>query len=153
GQADRRRRLRAGADRAGRAAAGRRQRQVLHPGAAPMTSPGPQPVPAPEPAGELEARWVAPNYAPLPVTLVDGEGAWVVDDQGRRYIDMLAAYSALNFGHRHPRLLAAAHAQLERITLTSRAFRNDQLGRFAHELAELCGKDRVLPMNTGAEAV
>ena len=104
-------------------------------------------------AGDLEARWVAPNYAPLPVTLVDGEGAWVVDDEGRRYLDLLSAYSALNFGHRHPRLVAAAHAQLDRLTLTSRAFRNDQLGRFAAELAELCGKDRVLPMNTGAEAV
>jgi ornithine--oxo-acid transaminase len=105
------------------------------------------------PAGELESRWVAPNYAPLPVTLVEGEGAWVVDDEGRRYLDLLSAYSALNFGHRHPRLVAAAHAQLDRLTLTSRAFRNDQLGRFAAELAGLCGKERVLPMNTGAEAV
>ena len=96
---------------------------------------------------------VAPNYAPLPVTLVAGEGSWVVDDTGRRYLDMLAAYSALNFGHRHPRLIAAAHAQLDRLTLTSRAFRNDQLGPFAEELADLCGKDLVLPMNTGAEAV
>lgn len=104
-------------------------------------------------AADLESRWVAPNYAPLPVTLVEGEGAWVVDDGGRRYLDMLSAYSALNFGHRHPRLVAAAQAQLERLTLTSRAFRNDQLGPFAEELAELCGKDMVLPMNTGAEAV
>ena len=100
-----------------------------------------------------EARRLAPNYAPLPVTLVEGEGAWVVDDQGRRYLDLLSAYSALNFGHRHPRLTAVAHAQLDRLTLTSRAFRNDQLGPFAEELAELCGKDMVLPMNTGAEAV
>ncbi|HEV7761718.1 MAG TPA: ornithine--oxo-acid transaminase [Acidimicrobiales bacterium] len=105
------------------------------------------------PSGALEARWVAPNYAPLPVTLVEGEGAWVVDDEGHRYLDLLSGYSALNFGHRHPRLVAAAHAQLDRITLTSRAFRSDQLGPFALELAELCGKDRVLPMNTGAEAV
>jgi len=118
------------------------------------------PMASPEPAnagiasaGELEDRWVAPNYAPLPVTLVEGEGAWVVDDEGRRYLDLLSAYSALNFGHRHPRLVAAAHAQLDLLTLTSRAFRNDQLGRFAAELAELCGKERVLPMNTGAEAV
>jgi ornithine--oxo-acid transaminase len=96
---------------------------------------------------------LAPNYAPLPVTLVEGDGAWVVDDQGRRYLDLLSAYSALNFGHRHPRLVAAAQAQLERLTLTSRAFENDQLGPFADELAELCGKDMVLPMNTGAEAV
>jgi ornithine--oxo-acid transaminase len=104
-------------------------------------------------AGDLEARWVAPNYAPLPVTLVEGEGAWVVDDEGRRYLDLLSAYSALNFGHRHPRLVAVAQAQLGRLTLTSRAFRNDQLGPFAEALAELCGKDMVLPMNTGAEAV
>ena len=104
-------------------------------------------------AGDLEARWVAPNYSPLPVTLVEGEGAWVVDDEGRRYLDLLSAYSALNFGHRHPRLVAVAQAQLGRLTLTSRAFRNDQLGPFAEALAELCGKDMVLPMNTGAEAV
>ena len=104
-------------------------------------------------AADRESRWVAPNYSPLPVTLVEGEGAWVVDDEGRRYLDMLSAYSALNFGHRHPRLVAAAQAQLERLTLTSRAFRNDQLGPFAEELAELCGKEMVLPMNTGAEAV
>ena len=110
------------------------------------------PVQAPT-AGELEARWVAPNYNPLPVTLVEGEGSWVVDDEGRRYLDLLSAYSALNFGHRHPRLVAVAQAQLGRLTLTSRAFRNDQLGPFAEDLAELCGKDMVLPMNTGAEAV
>ena len=75
------------------------------------------------------------------------------DDRGRRYLDALSAYSALNFGHRHPRLVAAAHAQLDRVTLTSRAFANDQLGPFARDLAALTGKDRVLPMNTGAEAV
>jgi len=72
---------------------------------------------------------------------------------GRRYLDCLAGYSALNFGHRHPRLIAAAHAQLDRVTLTSRAFVHDQFGEFCHELADLCGKDLVLPMNTGAEAV
>jgi ornithine--oxo-acid transaminase len=98
-------------------------------------------------------RHTAPNYAPLPVTLVSGDGAWVVDDDGRRYLDCLAAYSALNFGHRHPRLLGAARAQLERLTLTSRAFGNDQLDPFCAELAELCGMEMVLPMNTGAEAV
>jgi len=102
---------------------------------------------------DLETRWVAPNYDPLPVTLVEGTGAWVVDDRGRRYVDMLSAYSALNFGHRHPRLVAVAQAQMGRLTLTGRAFRTDQLGPFAEELAELCGKDMVLPMNTGAEAV
>ncbi|HYL52224.1 MAG TPA: ornithine--oxo-acid transaminase, partial [Acidimicrobiia bacterium] len=99
------------------------------------------------------SRHTAPNYAPLPVTLVGGDGAWVVDTDGRRYLDCLSAYSALNFGHRHPRLVGAAHAQLERLTLTSRAFGNDQLDPFCAELAELCGKDMVLPMNTGAEAI
>jgi len=95
----------------------------------------------------------APNYAPLDVTIVDGDGAWVTDDRGRRYLDCLAAYSALNFGHRHPRLVGAARAQLDHLTLTSRAFGNDQLEPFCTELAELCGMDLVLPMNTGAEAV
>jgi ornithine--oxo-acid transaminase len=95
----------------------------------------------------------APNYAPLPVTLVAGEGAWVVDDHGRRLLDCLSGYSALNFGHRNPRLVAAAHAQLDRLTLTSRAFDNDQLHAFCDDLAELCGMDMVLPMNTGAEGV
>ena len=95
----------------------------------------------------------ASNYAPLPVTLVRGEGAWVVDDTGRRYLDCLAAYSAVNFGHRHPRLVAAAHAQLDRLTLTSRAFGTDQLAPFCRDLAALCGKELVLPMNTGAEGV
>ena len=82
-----------------------------------------------------------------------GKGAWVYDEQGRKYLDALSAYSALNFGHLHPRLVSAATAQLERLTLTSRAFHNDQLGSFCHELSELCGKELVLPMNTGAEAV
>jgi ornithine--oxo-acid transaminase len=96
---------------------------------------------------------VARNYAPLPVRLVHGEGAWVEDETGHRYLDLFAGYSALNFGHRHPRLVATAHAQLERLTLTSRAFGNDQLGPFCDELAALCGKDLVLPVNTGAEAI
>jgi len=95
----------------------------------------------------------AQNYAPLPVVLASGEGAWVTDVEGRRYLDLLAGYSALNFGHANPRLLAAAHAQLDRLTLTSRAFGNDRLGPFCAELAALLGKDMVLPMNTGAEAV
>ncbi len=101
----------------------------------------------------LEQRHLAHNYHPLAVTVTDGEGAWVQDDRGRRYLDALAGYSALNFGHRHPRLIGAARAQLERVTLTSRAFSNDQLGPFARDLAALTGKDRILPMNTGAEAV
>ncbi len=101
----------------------------------------------------LEDRYGAHNYHPLPVTVSHAEGAWVVDEQGRRYLDLLSAYSALNFGHRHPELTAVAHTQLDRLTLTSRAFHNDQLGPFCHELAELTGMDLVLPMNTGAEAV
>jgi ornithine--oxo-acid transaminase len=98
-------------------------------------------------------RWTAHNYHPLPVVIANGEAAWVTDVDGRRYLDCLAGYSALNFGHRHPALVAAAHAQLDRLTLTSRAFVHDQFADFCRELAELCGKDLVLPMNTGAEAV
>ncbi|AXE38855.1 ornithine--oxo-acid transaminase [Acidipropionibacterium virtanenii] len=98
-------------------------------------------------------RFSAHNYAPLPVVISSGEGAWVTDVEGRRYLDCLAAYSALNFGHRHPAMVAAAHAQLDRLTLTSRAFGNDRLGEFCQRLAELAGKQMVLPMNTGAEAV
>lgn len=95
----------------------------------------------------------AHNYQPLPVVLASGEGAWVTDVDGRRYLDCLAGYSALNFGHAHPRLTAAAQEQLSRLTLTSRAFHNDRLGPFCRDLAELAGMDLVLPMNTGAEAV
>jgi len=98
-------------------------------------------------------RWTAHNYHPLPVVIASGSGAWVTDVDGRRYLDCLAGYSALNFGHRHPALIAAAHAQLDRLTLTSRAFIHDQFADFCRELALLCGKDLVLPMNTGAEAV
>jgi ornithine--oxo-acid transaminase len=96
---------------------------------------------------------LAHNYHPLAVTLTAGEGAWVRDAAGREYLDLLAGYSALNFGHRHPALVAAAHAQLDRITLTSRAFEHDLLHPFADRLAELTGTEMVLPMNTGAEAV
>ncbi|VXB63489.1 ornithine aminotransferase [Microbacterium sp. 8M] len=96
---------------------------------------------------------VARNYAPLDVTIARGEGAWVTDVEGKRYLDLLAAYSAVNFGHRHPALVAALEEQLGRVALTSRAFRSDRLEPFAAALAELCGKDLVLPMNTGAEAV
>ena len=95
----------------------------------------------------------AHNYHPLPVVISTAEGAWVTDVEGRRYLDMLAAYSAINFGHRHPRLVAAARRQLDRVTLVSRAFDHDQFGPFCAELAELAGMDMVLPMNTGAEAV
>jgi ornithine--oxo-acid transaminase len=102
---------------------------------------------------ELVELRSAHNYHPLPIVVAEAEGAWVTDVEGRRYLDALAAYSALNFGHRHPALVAAARAQLDRVTLTSRAFHNDQLGPFCDQLAALCGKDKVLPMNTGAEAV
>ncbi|MCG8970161.1 ornithine--oxo-acid transaminase [Streptomyces sp. CL12-4] len=96
---------------------------------------------------------LAHNYHPLPVVVARAEGAWVEDVEGRRYLDMLAGYSALNFGHRHPALILAAHRQLDRLTLTSRAFHNDRLAGFAERLAALTGTDMVLPMNTGAEAV
>ncbi len=101
----------------------------------------------------LAERYAAHNYHPLPVVIAEAEGAWVTDVDGNRYLDMLAAYSALNFGHRHPRLVAAAHRQLDRLTLTSRAFHNDTFPVFCRELASLAGKDMVLAMNTGAEAV
>jgi ornithine--oxo-acid transaminase len=95
----------------------------------------------------------AHNYDPLPVVITEAEGAWVTDVDGRRYLDLLAAYSAINFGHRHPRLVAAAQRQLQRVTLVSRAFEHDQFGPFCAELAALAGMEMVLPMNTGAEAV
>ena len=101
----------------------------------------------------LSEEHAAHNYHPLPVVIDEAEGAWVTDVEGRRYLDMLAAYSALNFGHRHPRLIAAAMDQLERLTLVSRAFDHDQFGPFCTELAALADMDVVLPMNTGAEAV
>jgi ornithine--oxo-acid transaminase len=100
-----------------------------------------------------EEAVLAHNYHPLPVVIASAEGAWVTDIDGRRYLDALAAYSAVNFGHRHPALIAAARAQLDRATLVSRAFHSDALGPFAASLAELLGYDMVLPMNTGAEAV
>jgi ornithine--oxo-acid transaminase len=102
---------------------------------------------------ELVERHSAHNYHPLPVVVAEAEGAWVTDVEGRRYLDMLAAYSALNFGHRHPDLIRAAKEQLDRLTLTSRAFHNDLFGPFCEQLAELCGMDMVIPMNSGAEAV
>jgi ornithine--oxo-acid transaminase len=98
-------------------------------------------------------RYSAHNYLPLPLVLSRGEGSWVWDLEGNKYLDCLAAYSALNQGHRHPAIMEAALAQLERLTLTSRAFHNDQMGPFLHELCTLAGYDKALPMNTGAEAV
>ena len=120
--------------------------------AARVLDPGDAAPPTDRAIAAVEAH-AAHNYHPLPVVLARGEGAWVEDVDGRRYLDMLAGYSALNFGHRHPRLVAAAERQLGRLTLTSRAFHNDLLGTFAAELSALCGMDAILPMNTGAEAV
>jgi ornithine aminotransferase len=101
----------------------------------------------------VDAQYAAHNYSPLPVVAASAEGAWITDVEGRRYLDCLAAYSAVNFGHRHPLITAAAHAQLDSVTLVSRAFHSDRLGPFCAALAALCGKDMVLPMNSGAEAV
>ncbi|HYS37878.1 MAG TPA: ornithine--oxo-acid transaminase [Pseudonocardiaceae bacterium] len=101
----------------------------------------------------MDERWSTHNYHPLPVVIAEAGGAWVTDVDGRRYLDFLAGYSALNFGHRHPTLVAAAVEQLGRVTLTSRAFHHDLLGRYCRELAELTGTEMVLPMNSGAEAV
>jgi ornithine--oxo-acid transaminase len=101
----------------------------------------------------LDDAHTAHNYSPLPVVAASAEGAWITDVEGRRYLDCLAAYSAVNFGHRNPEITATAHAQLDTMTLASRAFHSDRLGPFCAALAELCGKDMVLPMNSGAEAV
>ena len=102
---------------------------------------------------QLDDRYAAHNYSPLPVVATSADGVWITDVEGRRYLDCLAAYSAVNFGHRNPEITAAAHAQLDAVTLVSRAFHSDRLGPFCAALAELCGKDMVLPMNSGAEAV
>jgi ornithine--oxo-acid transaminase len=109
-------------------------------------------IPATDFLSEVE-RYSANNYHPLPLVLERGEGAWVWDVEGKKYLDCLAAYSAVNQGHRHPAIIAAAKAQLDRITLTSRAFHNDQMGPFLRDLCELTGYERALPMNSGAEAV
>jgi ornithine--oxo-acid transaminase len=106
-----------------------------------------------ESAMALVEKYAAHNYSPLPVVAASAEGAWITDVDGRCYLDFLAAYSAVNFGHRNPEIIATAHAQLDTVTLVSRAFHSDRLGPFCAELAHLCGKDMVLPMNSGAEAV
>ncbi|KHE71536.1 ornithine--oxo-acid transaminase [Halobacillus sp. BBL2006] len=98
-------------------------------------------------------RYGAKNYHPLPIVISEAEGVWVKDPEGHRYMDMLSAYSAVNQGHRHPKLIQALKDQADRVTLTSRAFHNDQLAPFYQKVSELTGKDMVLPMNTGAEAV
>jgi ornithine--oxo-acid transaminase len=101
----------------------------------------------------LEARYAAKNYHPLPVVLARGEGAFLWDTEGRRYLDMMSAYSAVSHGHSHPRILAALEAQARRLAVPSRAFHNDRLGPFLARLCEIAGFDGALPMNTGAEAV
>ena len=102
---------------------------------------------------DLDERYSAHNYHPLDVVIERAEGVWVYDVDGRKYLDFLSAYSAVNQGHCHPRLIAAMQAQMTKVTLTSRAFRNDQMGPFLKQLCELTGYDMALPMNTGAEAV
>ncbi|MCD6267332.1 MAG: ornithine--oxo-acid transaminase [Thermotogaceae bacterium] len=102
---------------------------------------------------ELNEKYGAHNYLPLPVVLEKGEGVWVWDVEGKKYLDMLSSYSALNQGHRHPKILKALMEQTQRITLTSRAFHNDVLGRFLKKLHDVTGYDKALPMNTGVEAV
>lgn len=102
---------------------------------------------------ELEKGSLTRNYNPLPIVAAKAKGAWVWDVEGRKYLDCLAAYSAVNFGHSNPRLVRAAKRQLGRVTLTSRAFHHDKLGLFSSELADLLSMDMVLPMNSGAEAV
>lgn len=113
------------------------------------------PATASKAPGYLEEvdKYSAHNYHPLPVVLERGEGVWVWDVDGKRYMDMLSGYSALNQGHRHPDIIRAAKEQLDELTLTSRAFHNDQMGPFLKELCEATGFERALPMNTGVEAV
>src|SRR3981189_442174 len=135
-----------------RAAQGRRIRQMLHAGGISVTILD-SVTTATDAAISVDEQYVAHNYSPLPVVAASAEGAWITDVEGRRYLDCLAAYSAVNFGHRNPEIIAAAHAQLDTVTLVSRAFHSDRLGPFCEALAELCGKDMVLPMNSGAEAV
>ena len=154
-----RRRFRTDRRRSVRAAQGRRIRQMLHAGGVFVTvldtvntrADGPGALTAS--AIALDERHAAHNYSPLPVVAASAEGAWITDVEGRRYLDCLAAYSAVNFGHRNPEITATAHAQLDTVTLVSRAFHAEPLGPFCAALATLCGKDMVLPMNSGAEAV
>lgn len=102
---------------------------------------------------DMEQQYGAHNYHPLEVVITKAEGVWVEDPEGRRYMDMLSAYSAVNQGHRHPRIIKALKDQADELTLTSRAFYSDRWPLFAKKLSELTGKDMILPMNTGAEAV
>jgi ornithine--oxo-acid transaminase len=102
---------------------------------------------------EQTEKYGAQNYSPLPIVISKAEGIWVEDPEGNKYMDMLSAYSALNHGHRHPRIIQALKDQADKVTLTSRAFHNNQLGLFYEKLSQLTGKNMILPMNTGAEAV
>ncbi|WP_366248959.1 ornithine--oxo-acid transaminase [Terribacillus aidingensis] len=102
---------------------------------------------------QLTDQYGANNYHPLPIVIAKAEGVWVEDTDGKRYMDMLSAYSAVNQGHRHPKIIEALIKQAQKVTLTSRAFHNDQLGLWYEKVAALTGKDMILPMNTGAEAV
>ncbi|WP_414043635.1 ornithine--oxo-acid transaminase [Macrococcus sp. EM39E] len=102
---------------------------------------------------EITNHYGAPNYHPLPIVISEAEGVWVKDPEGNKYLDMLSAYSAVNQGHRHPKIIQALKDQADRVTLTSRAFHSDQLGPWYEKICKLAGKEMVLPMNTGAEAV
>ena len=102
---------------------------------------------------ELEQKYGAHNYHPLPVVITKAKGVWVWDVEGKKYIDMLSSYSAINQGHQHPKIVKAAMAQMKRVTLTSRAFSNDRMGPFLKKLCKVSGMEMALPMNTGAEAV
>ncbi|MCS5420373.1 MULTISPECIES: ornithine--oxo-acid transaminase [Psychrilyobacter] len=98
-------------------------------------------------------KWSAHNYHPIPIVIAEGEGIWVTDVEGNKYMDMLAAYSAVNQGHRHPKIVSALIDQAQKMPLTSRAFHNDKMGAYVKKLCEFTGFEKVLPMNTGAEAV
>src|SRR6478609_4262914 len=102
---------------------------------------------------ELENRYGAHTYHPLPVVLTHGQGVWLWDADGKRYLDMMSAYSAVSFGHSHPVLVEALTTQARQLAVTSRAFHTDRLGPFLQRLCETTGMDRALPMNSGAEAV
>src|SRR4030042_2060484 len=102
---------------------------------------------------KLEKTWGAHNYHPLPVVISKAKGVWVWDVEGKKYIDMLSSYSAINQGHLNKRIVNAAKKQMDRVTLTSRAFSNDRMGPFLKKLCEVSGMEMALPMNTGAEAV
>ena len=102
---------------------------------------------------ELTNHYGAHNYVPLPIVVSKAEGIWVTDPEGNKYIDMLSAYSAVNQGHRHPKIIQALKHQADKVTLVSRAFHSDNLGEWYEKICKLAGKDKALPMNTGAEAV